>query len=28
VDWIRVSVDPANPKLLSMKTGREINPAR
>ena len=28
VDWIRVSVDPANPKLLAIKTGREINPAR
>jgi hypothetical protein len=28
VDWIRVSVDPADPKLLSIKTGREINPAR
>ena len=28
VDWIRVSVDPADPKLLAIKTGREINPAR
>jgi hypothetical protein len=28
VDWIRVSVDPGNPKLLAIKTGREINPAR
>jgi hypothetical protein len=28
VDWIRVSVDPADPKLLTIKTGREINPAR
>jgi hypothetical protein len=26
VDWIRVSVDPADPKLLAVKTGREINP--
>jgi hypothetical protein len=24
VDWIRVSVDPADPKLLAIKTGREI----
>lgn len=28
VDWIRVSVDPADPKLLAIKTGKEINPAR
>jgi len=28
VDWIRVSVDPADPKLLAIKTGREINPAQ
>lgn len=28
VDWIRVSVDPADPNLLAIKTGREINPAR
>jgi len=28
VDWIRVSVDPADPKLLMIKTGKEINPAR
>lgn len=28
VDWVRVSVDPADPKLLAIKTGREINPAR
>jgi len=28
VDWIRVSVDPADPKLLAIKTGREINPTR
>ena len=28
VDWIRVSVDPADAKLLAIKTGREINPAR
>jgi len=28
VDWIRVSVDPADAKLLSIKTGREINPER
>ena len=28
VDWIRVSVDPVDPKLLAIKTGREINPTR
>lgn len=28
VDWVRVSVDPADPKLLTIKTGSEINPAR
>ena len=28
VDWIRVSVDPTDPKLLAIKTGGEINPAR
>ena len=28
VDWIRVGVDPAGPKLLAIKTGREINPLR
>jgi hypothetical protein len=28
VDWIRVSVDPADPKLLAIKAGREINPPR
>ncbi len=28
VDWIRVSVDPADSKLLAIKTGKEINPAR
>jgi hypothetical protein len=28
VDWIRVSVDPADPKLLTITTGREINPAQ
>ena len=28
VDWIRVSVDPADQKLLAIKTGKEINPAR
>jgi hypothetical protein len=28
VDWIRVSVDPADPKLLAIKTGMEINPVR
>jgi hypothetical protein len=28
VDWIRVRVDPADPKLLAIKTGKEINPAR
>ena len=28
VDWIRVSVDPADPKLLAIKTGKEIKPAR
>ena len=27
VDWIKVSVDPANPKLLAIKTGTEINSA-
>ena len=27
IDWIRVSVDPADPKLLAIKTGKEINPA-
>ena len=28
VDWIRVSVDPADPKLLAIKTGTEIERAR
>ncbi|MFH1044215.1 MAG: metallophosphoesterase family protein [Pseudomonadota bacterium] len=28
VDWIRVTVNPADPKLLAIKTGREINPPR
>ena len=28
VDWIRVNVDPADPKLLVVKTGTEIKPAR
>ena len=28
VDWISVSVDPADPKLLTIRTGREMNPAR
>ena len=28
VDWIKVSVDPADPKLLAIKTGTEIKPAR
>lgn len=28
VDWIRVSVDPANPRLLAIKTGTQINSAR
>ena len=28
VDWIKVSVDPADPKLLAIKTGTEINSAR
>jgi hypothetical protein len=28
VDLIRASVDPADPKLLLIKTGREINPVR
>jgi hypothetical protein len=28
VDWIRVSVDPAGPALLAIKTGTEINSAR
>ena len=28
VDWIRVSVDPADPKLLAINTGAQINSAR
>ena len=28
VDWIKVSVDPANPKLLTIETGTEIKQAR
>jgi hypothetical protein len=28
VDWIKVSVDPADPKLLAIKTGAQINSAR
>lgn len=28
VDWVMVSVDPADPKLLAIKPGSEINPAR
>ncbi len=28
VDWIRVSVDPADPKLLAVKTGTQINSTR
>ena len=28
MDWIRVSVDPADPEMLAIKTGREINAAR
>jgi Calcineurin-like phosphoesterase len=28
VDWIRVTVDTADPKLLAIKTGKEINPVR
>ena len=28
VDWIRVSVDPAAPKLLAIRTGKATNPAQ
>ncbi len=28
VDWIRVSVDPAAPKLLAIRAGKAINPAQ
>jgi len=28
MDWIRVRVDPADPNLLAIKAGKEINPAR
>jgi len=28
VDWIRVTVDADDPKLLAIKTGKEINPTR
>ncbi|MBE0624338.1 MAG: metallophosphoesterase [Burkholderiales bacterium] len=28
VEWLRVSVDPADPRTLAIKTGKEINPAQ